>query len=109
MLELGNYAERLHKEVGAKVANANIDVLWTVGPLSRFVAEEAIANGMPRENILSCETSEEMCSFVASQLRKDDTVLIKGSRRIKLECVLRQIENCFSGRNESNTALLSLV
>jgi UDP-N-acetylmuramoyl-tripeptide--D-alanyl-D-alanine ligase len=109
MLELGNYAERLHKEVGAKVANTNIDVLWTVGPLSRFVAEEAIANGMMRENILSCETSEEMCSFVASQLRKDDTVLIKGSRRMKLECVLRQIENCFSGRNENNTALLSLV
>ena len=109
MLELGNYAERLHKEVGAKVADANIDVLWTVGPLSRFVAEEAIANGMPRENILSCETSEEMCSFVASQLKKDDTVLIKGSRRVKLESVLRQIENYFSGRNENNTALLSLV
>ncbi len=109
MLELGNYAERLHKEVGAKVANANIDVLWTVGPLSRFVAEEAIANGMPRENILSCETSEEMCSFVASQLKKDDTVLIKGSRRVKLESVSRQIENYFSGRNENNTALLSLV
>ena len=109
MLELGNYAERLHKEVGAKVANANIDVLWTVGPLSRFVAEEAIANGMMRENILSCETSEEMCSFVASQLKKDDTVLIKGSRRVKLESVSRQIENYFSGRNENNTALLSLV
>ena len=109
MLELGNYAERLHKEVGAKVADANIDVLWTVGPLSRFVAEEAIANGMPRENILSCETSEEMCSFVASQLKKDDTVLIKGSRRMKLESVSRQIENYFSGRNENNTALLSLV
>ena len=109
MLELGNYAERLHKEVGAKVANANIDVLWTVGPFSRFVAEEAIANGMPKENILSCETSEEMCSFVASQLKKNDTVLIKGSRRMKLESVLRQIENYFSGKNENNTALLSLV
>jgi UDP-N-acetylmuramoyl-tripeptide--D-alanyl-D-alanine ligase len=109
MLELGNYAERLHKEIGAKVASANIDILWTVGTFSRFVAEEAIANGMQKENILSCETSEEMCSFVASQLRKDDTVLIKGSRRMKLECVLRQIENCFSGKSENNTALLSLV
>jgi len=109
MLELGNYAERLHKEIGAKVVNANIDALWTVGPFSRFVAEEAIANGMPRENILSCETSEEMCSFVASQLKRDDTVLIKGSRRMKLECILRQIESCFSGKNENSTELLSLV
>jgi sorbitol-specific phosphotransferase system component IIBC len=58
------------KKLVRRLPDANIDVLWTVGPLSRFVAEEAIANGMPRENILSCETSEEMCSFVASQLRK---------------------------------------
>ncbi len=106
MLELGNYTEKLHKEIGTKVANKNIDLLWTVGPFSRFVAEGAIANGMSRDKIRSCETSEEICSLVASQLRKDDTVLIKGSRKIKLECVLGQIESCFSKREESRNALL---
>jgi UDP-N-acetylmuramoyl-tripeptide--D-alanyl-D-alanine ligase len=109
MLELGDYAERLHREIGAKVANANIDVLWTVGPFSRFVAEEAIVNGMPIEKIQSCETSEEICSFVASELKKDDTVLIKGSRKMKLERVLRQIESYFLKKKESNNTLLSLV
>ncbi len=109
MLELGNYTEKLHKEIGAKIANDNIDFLWTVGPFSRFVAEEAIANGMSPDKIRSCETSEEVCSFVPSQLRKDDTVLIKGSRKIKLECVLRQIESCFSKSEESSNVLLGLV
>ncbi len=109
MLELGKYAESMHREIGVKVANADIDVLWTVGFFSRFVAEEAIANGMPEEKIRSCETSEEISTFVASQLKKDDTVLIKGSRGMKLENVARQIESCFSRRKENNSALLSLV
>ncbi len=109
MLELGNYAESLHREVGTKVANANIDILWTVGSLSRFVAEEAIANGMSEERIRSCDTSEEASSLVASQLKKDDTVLIKGSRGMKLENVVRQIESHFSKKDENNSALLSLV
>ncbi len=109
MLELGNYAESMHREIGAKVANADIDVLWTVGTFSRFIAEEAIASGMPEERIRSCKTSEEVSSFVASQLKKDDTVLIKGSRGMKLENVVRRIESCFSRRKENNSALLSLV
>jgi len=109
MLELGNYAESLHREIGAKVAKADIDVLWTVGSFSRFVAEEAIANGMPEQKIRSCETSEEVSSLVASKLQKNDTVLIKGSRGMKLENIVRQIESNFSRKKENNSALLSLV
>jgi UDP-N-acetylmuramoyl-tripeptide--D-alanyl-D-alanine ligase len=109
MLELGDYAESMHREIGAKVAKADIDILWTVGSFSRFVAEEAIANGMSEERILSCETSEEVSSSITSQLRKNDTVLIKGSRGIKLEDVVRQIESRFSRKKENNSALLSLV
>ncbi len=109
MLELGDHTEKLHKEIGTKVANKNIDLLWTVGSFSRFVAEGAIASGMSQDKILSFETSEEVCFSVSSQLRKGDTILIKGSRKIKLESVLGQIESCFAKREESRNALLSLV
>ena len=109
MLELGNCAESLHREIGAEVAKTDIDALWTVGSFSRFVAEEAITNGMPEEKIRSCETLKEVFSFVTSQLKKDDIVLIKGSRGMKLENVVRQIESCYSGKKENNSPLLSLV
>ena len=109
MLELGNYAENLHREIGVQVAKADIDVLWTVGHFSRFVAEEAIANGMPEERIWSCETSEEVSSAITSQLKKDDTILIKGSRGMKLENIIRQIEGSFSRKRENNSVLLGLV
>ncbi len=109
MLELGNYAESLHREIGVQVAKADIDALWTVGPFSRFVAEEAIANGMPEDRIWSCETSEEVLSSITSQLKKDDTILIKGSRGMKLENIVRQIECSFSGKKENNSVLMGLV
>lgn len=100
MLELGKDTERLHKEIGKRVASSKVDILWTVGPFSRFVAEGAIANGMPSENVFSYDTSEETCSLVASQLKSKDTVFIKGSRRMKLERVSRQIENYFSEKKK---------
>ncbi len=102
MLELGNYTESMHREIGMKVARIDIDVLWTVGPFSRFVAEEAIASGMPEEGIRSYETSEEAAFLVASKLKEDDTVLIKGSRGMNLENIVRQIEDCFSKKNEKS-------
>ncbi|GAX62087.1 UDP-N-acetylmuramoylalanyl-D-glutamyl-2, 6-diaminopimelate/D-alanyl-D-alanyl ligase [Candidatus Scalindua japonica] len=109
MLELGDFAESLHREIGAMIVSADIDVLFTVGSFSRFVAEEAIANGMPEERIQSHETSEDASSYVTSQLRKNDTVLIKGSRGMKLENVARKIESYFSKKNEKSSALLNLV
>lgn len=100
MLELGRDAERLHREVGKMVALSKIDILLTVGTFSRFVAEGAIDNGMSNENVFSCNTSEDTCFLIASHLKSRDTVLIKGSRRMKLESVSRQIEDCFSGKKE---------
>ncbi|MDR4496659.1 MAG: UDP-N-acetylmuramoyl-tripeptide--D-alanyl-D-alanine ligase [Candidatus Scalindua sp.] len=92
MLELGNKSVELHKEIGERVAKSNIDILCTVGPYSRLIAEEAMSSGMPRENIHSCENSEEMCSLVTSLLKKRDTILIKGSRKMNLESVSHEIE-----------------
>lgn len=92
MLELGNKSEELHREIGEKVAQFHIDNLWTIGPYSRLIAEEAIIKGMPRDNIQSCKNSEEMCTLVASLIRSNDTVLIKGSRKMRLETVSHQIK-----------------
>ncbi len=108
MLELGTYAERLHREIGEKVAGSGIDILWTVGHFSRFVAEEAAAKGMPVERIRSCETSEETGSFIVSQLKSNDTVLIKGSRRMKLEYILRKIESGFSNKKAAVEKMIVL-
>jgi UDP-N-acetylmuramoyl-tripeptide--D-alanyl-D-alanine ligase len=96
MLELGSHAERLHKEIGVKVAQSGVDVLLTVGKLSRYVAESASAQGMAEENIMCYDSLDEMLASVVYCLKEGDTILIKGSRQIGLEGVLERVESYFS-------------
>lgn len=96
MLELGNHTERLHKEVGIKVARTGIDLLMTVGKLSRYVAESASVHGMARENIMCYDNLGEILASVVYYLKEGDTILIKGSRRIRLEVIVEQVKSHFA-------------
>lgn len=96
MLELGSHAERLHKEIGIKVARAGIDLLLTVGKLSKYVAESANTHGMAKENIMCFDSLDEILASVVHYLKKGDTILIKGSRRMGLEGILERVESYFA-------------
>ncbi|HHT9126453.1 MAG TPA: UDP-N-acetylmuramoyl-tripeptide--D-alanyl-D-alanine ligase [Candidatus Brocadiia bacterium] len=100
MLELGNHAERLHKEIGIKVAHAGIDLLLTVGKLSRYVAESATAHGMAKENTMCYDSLGELLASIVYCLKDGDTILIKGSRRIGLEGIIERIESYFANRDK---------
>ncbi len=57
MLELGEYSENLHKKVGEEVAKNKIDILCTVGDLSKNIAKEAIKLGT--KEVYQFKTNEE--------------------------------------------------
>ena len=46
MFEQGDFAQQLHREVGAAAAEAGIDTLITVGELSKDMADEAKRSGL---------------------------------------------------------------
>ncbi|MGR3310904.1 MAG: UDP-N-acetylmuramoyl-tripeptide--D-alanyl-D-alanine ligase [Candidatus Brocadiales bacterium] len=96
MLELGSQTERFHEEIGIKVAHSSIDLLMTVGKLSRYVADSASAHGMAKENIICYDSLEEILASVIYCLKEGDTVLIKGSRRMGLEGILERVRGHFS-------------
>ena len=90
MLELGSYAMDAHELLGGVVADA-LDVLVTVGPRAKFIAEGARKKGFPRKNILSFDLAEEAHVPVQNILKKGDVVLVKGSRAIRLDKVVCEI------------------
>lgn len=90
MLELGAIAEEAHREVGRKVLAIGISALVTVGPLSRFVAEEAAMIDGP---VYHVATVEEVWPIMQKILQPGDTVLVKGSRGIHLEKVVERLRN----------------
>ena len=91
MLELGDGQEGFHKRAGKDAAGV-CDVLVTVGKLSRLAAKTAEACGFDTKNIFSCESSSQAKVILENEIspKKEDVVLLKGSRRMKMEEILNK-------------------
>jgi len=87
MLELGAYEEEAHRIVGRRVAEV-AEVLLTIGPRARIIADEAARCGIAAERIARFERKDEVIAALARDLRPGDAVLIKGSRGLALEDVV---------------------
>ncbi len=85
MLELGDNAERLHRQLGRKVANESVDRLWAIGPHAEQVAEEAIGRGLPAECVAFHGDVVEAMESPAFRPLPGDVWLFKGSRGMALE------------------------
>jgi UDP-N-acetylmuramoyl-tripeptide--D-alanyl-D-alanine ligase len=84
MGELGENTEALHREVGSYAGKLRLDLLCTVGTLSRKLAEAA-AEENPELSVRSYDRVEELLDVLQDQtaeqplLQKNDTVLVKAS------------------------------
>ena len=87
MGELGPQAAALHAEVGAFARASGIDRLLTLGELSARAAQAfgAGARHFPR--------IEELLAEIENALAPDVTVLVKGSRFMQMERVVRSFED----------------
>lgn len=77
MLELGDFSEELHRKVGEEVAKNNIDILCTVGTLSKFIAKEAKKLGI--KEIYEFNTNQECIEKLNEIIKKEDCILLKAS------------------------------
>ncbi len=92
MLELGQWAEALHRELGRYAAEHGVNMLIGVRGASRLTVEEAIAAGMGNRAALFFETAEEAGEFLRSVVGPGDAVLFKGSRGTHIERALAGME-----------------
>jgi UDP-N-acetylmuramoyl-tripeptide--D-alanyl-D-alanine ligase len=91
MLELGKYSIEAHESIG-QLAGKIVDVLITVGPRAKFIAQSAESAGLAQSKILSFDTAAEAALAVQGLIKKGDLVLIKASRGIGLDKVVEEIK-----------------
>ncbi len=91
MLELGAYTEDEHIKLGEYVARLPIDVLYTVGPLARMIADAAREKGFDEDRILCFDNPVLASVVLKDRIRKNDVVLIKGSQGIRLEKIVKEL------------------
>lgn len=91
MRELGDFSENEHKKIG-KLASQVVDILMTVGPQSRFIAEGALNNGLGEDKIFQFENSRAAGQFAQNIIQKGDIILVKGSQNeIRMEWFVEEI------------------
>lgn len=90
MLELGSYEEEGHRKVGRKTVEV-ASILITVGPRAKIIAEEALACGMPPDKVHILDSKEEAVKLLLEILEPGDFVLVKGSRGMKMEEIVKEI------------------
>ena len=88
MLELGRESRKKHFELGKKIARLGIDRLYLLGPEAVHVKEGALLGGMDNKRVIVGENHREIARMLREQVRKDDWLLFKGSRGMKVEKVL---------------------
>lgn len=93
MLELGPDAAALHREAGSEIAQAGINVLWGVRHLAAEIIAGAKDAGL-RETRFFADSNEAARAIVA-EIREGDLILIKGSRGVATEKIVRAIRDRF--------------
>lgn len=83
MLELGEYSQSLHSNIGVEVCKNCIDILITVGEESKNIAKTAIEKGMNRDNVYSLGNNQEVIDLIGKIKQDNDNILIKASNGMK--------------------------
>lgn len=91
MAELGPASESEHRMLGMRAAEAGVDLLVTVGEMSRDTARGAIEAGIAQTQMQHFTDSKEAGRWLDAQVQKGDIVLVKGSQSARMERVVKDV------------------
>ena len=89
MFEMGDFAPKLHKEVGEFASMIGIDLLVAVGNLAKYIElgyEEAGSH-----QVYYFETKEAFIKEMKGILQKEDCILFKASRGMHFETLVEEV------------------
>jgi murE/murF fusion protein len=97
MLELGSASTKLHRGIGALVAELGYDCLAVAGAQAKEVAEAARASGMRPEAVRVFSEPRAMAVWICALLNegtlcRGDWILVKGSRGLRMETLVEELE-----------------
>ena len=91
MLELGQEADRAHREAGEMVAELKPRLFLAIGEHARQMVDGALAKGLPRKDCVEVKRHEEMVWMIKEAVEEGDIVFLKGSRGMRLEKVAENL------------------
>jgi UDP-N-acetylmuramoyl-tripeptide--D-alanyl-D-alanine ligase len=90
MLELGNYEQDGHIQVGRVAADLKMDLLVTVGERAAYIGKGALSAGMSPDTVFCWDDQEKCLAWLKQNVSQLDVVLFKASRGMRLELLAQQ-------------------
>ena len=84
MLELGNFDESAHRELGRHIAKSNFRMVVGIGKSSKFLIEEVNKYSKKTKTYLFAK-AEDAIPTIKQELKKGVSVVVKGSRSMGLD------------------------
>ncbi|MEK7545896.1 MAG: UDP-N-acetylmuramoyl-tripeptide--D-alanyl-D-alanine ligase [Patescibacteria group bacterium] len=91
MFELGALTEESHRRIGKAAAASGLDMLVGVGAASALLCEAAREAGMPDERVFHMRDAVASGRFLQDRIHPGDLLLIKGSRGMRMERVVKEL------------------
>ncbi|MCR4306272.1 MAG: hypothetical protein NUV73_04280, partial [Candidatus Daviesbacteria bacterium] len=91
MRELGSFSEKLHRQVAQRIYKEKIDLVFLGQGDAQIIADELKSLGFWEERIESNLQNSQFVAKLLKTLDKNDVCLIKGSRAVRLDEVVRRI------------------
>ncbi len=101
MLELGPDAPALHRQAGRELAEAGVDLLVAVGELGRHTSDGWQEAALPSQQAARFPDAQTAWRPLLAELKPGDAVLLKGSRRVRLETIAERIAEDLEKRREA--------
>jgi len=98
MRELGEWAEREHRALGAWLASGVWRGLVVQGTLANWIADSAVANGFAGDCIFRSPTHAAAAGYLHAHVVPGDAVFLKGSHSMALEKVIAAWKNLEDGK-----------
>ena len=90
MFELGENENALHGTIGKHISDKNVDVLITIGTLSKNIDDYAVENGY-KGKIIHFDVLDDLFIQYDHILLEGDTILVKASHGMHLEKVINTL------------------
>jgi len=101
MLELGPEEAALHREAGREIARTGIDQLWGVRGLAAEMVSGANEAGLAESFFF--ENSDDAARVIVDEIREGDLVLVKGSRGVATDKIVKALRERFPLANVRQT------
>src|SRR5499427_9481923 len=100
MLELGPESPQMHREAGHEIARLGIDLVWGVRGFAADLIAGAREAGAAATRLF--ESSDEAAAAAVAEIRAGDLVLVKGSRSVETDKVVKALKQKFPLSDQGN-------